>query len=343
MKELIDHSASAKVTSRFMAKGGELWLSNIAQRELLSGISERGASMRTTVRGFSMFPFIRDLDVVIISPMNGRPPVVGDVVAFTRPENGRLTIHRVIANLGTGWLVKGDNCDEADGVVTQDHILGKVIAVERNGRNVRLGLGAESVWVAALNRGHSLNRLQRLFRLPRRTAAFALRKLQTLSVYRGLARSLAKPVSISIARHEDMETVQQRLNPSGPYRLQPPNPNVTNWVAKKGLKIVGFVQLVFHPESHFPWVGHWLFSLHVWGLYRGMGIGEALTRRVIEKAAERNGSELFLLVFQDNDRAIRLYRKLGFAPFTIPSLEPMLASEKQKLGRRRIVLRRPIM
>jgi hypothetical protein len=92
---------------------------------------------------------------------------------------------------------------------------------------------------------------------------------------------LAPPVVIAEADDGDLEAVHRRLNPFMPYRQKPPNPDVTNWVARCGDRIVGFVKYVYHPETHFPWVGHWLFSLHDRGMFRGLGIGEVLTERVI--------------------------------------------------------------
>ena len=139
-----------------------------------------------------------------------------------------------------------------------------------------------------------------------------------------------------------MERVHRHLNPYAPYQSQPPNPDVTNWVARCGVKISGFVQLVYHPEAHFPWVGHWLFSLTVWGRYRGLGIGEKLTRRVIKQARDQGAQDLLLAVFEDNKRAIGLYEKLGFEHVTVPALEPLFKEEKQNSGRRRIVMHKPL-
>ncbi|MEW5817733.1 MAG: GNAT family N-acetyltransferase, partial [Spirochaetota bacterium] len=155
-------------------------------------------------------------------------------------------------------------------------------------------------------------------------------------------RRLALPVETAEAGARNLATVHRKLNPFAPYRRQPQDPNVTNWVSRRRAKVIGFVQLVYHPETHFPWVGHWLFSLHVWGPYRGLGVGETLTRRVIEQAGNRGAADLFLAVFEDNARAIRLYRKLGFFPITLPALEPGFAAEKKQSGRRRIVMRKPL-
>jgi len=141
----------------YVTYGGELSLSSSGQLELLRGMEERGVPLRFMVSGYSMRPFIRDQDVLTVAPLGNREPHRGDVVAFTRPEIGKLVIHRVIAKRGSGWLLRGDNCLEADGVVVLENILGRVVRTERGGREVRLGLkaGAGKKLIALLS-GHNL-------------------------------------------------------------------------------------------------------------------------------------------------------------------------------------------
>lgn len=321
-----------------MSQGGELHLSNLGQRELLRGMMERGVPLRTTVRGFSMHPFIRDQDVLTIAPLKNHRLCIGDIVAFIQPDTGRMAVHRVIAKKSDRWVMRGDNCPEADGAVVKDDIIGHVIHIERNGRNIRLGVIIAQHWIARLNRGEGLVKLKKLWNLPRRGAHFFLRNLQSLAHYRQFARWLALRVVISVAEEGDMEEVHMLLNPSTPYRHSPPNPNVINWIAWRKQKVIGFVQLVNHPPAHHPWTGAWLFSLHVHPPYRAFGIGDRLTLNVIEKAKAQGASELLLAVYQDNIRAVRLYEKLGFCKIILPALEPSLQMEEEKTGRRRIVM-----
>ena len=128
--------------------------------------------------------------------MNGSTPHVGEVVAFILPDTGRLAIHRIIRRLGHGWLMRGDNCPEPDGVIRDENVIGRVIRVERQGHPVRLGLGMGGPWIAALNRGTGLARLKRLWTSPRRTASFILQCAQTLPMYRALGRRLAPDLAI---------------------------------------------------------------------------------------------------------------------------------------------------
>ena len=323
----------------FVARGGELQLSNLGQLALLQAVSGRGAALRTTVRGYSMMPFIRDEDVVTVAPMNGTPPRVGEVVAFTNPDGGRLAIHRVVAQAGTGWVIRGDNCPEPDGVAGSEHILGRVVRVERSGRRVRFGTGFAGTVIAALSRSELLGRANALLRLPRRGAGFALRQAQGLPVYRRLVKSVAPAFQIAVATERDLELVHRQHNPFVPYRRSAPDPQVTNWVATLGTRIVGFVQIASRPEEGSGWGGHWLFSLSVQPRFRGLGIAQALTRQVVERSVADGAPDIRLAVFEDNTRAIALYAKLGFERITVAALEPAFQQEKAQTGRRRIVMR----
>lgn len=109
--------ADPPVASAFSAPGGELRLSNQGQLELLRGMRERGASLRTPVRGWSMTPFIRDGDVVTIAPIRAVGARLGEVLAIELAQGSLLVIHRVVRRADRGWLLRGDNATALDGVV----------------------------------------------------------------------------------------------------------------------------------------------------------------------------------------------------------------------------------
>jgi ribosomal protein S18 acetylase RimI-like enzyme len=169
-----------------------------------------------------------------------------------------------------------------------------------------------------------------------------LRRSQSCGLYRRLAACVRPEFVIREASPADMAVVEAHFNPGSVSPMQEPSPDVTNFIACRKDKIIGFVQLVRHEEDALPGSGHWLFSLYVWPLYRGMGIGEALNRRVMELARMENARELSLLVYEDNRAAFCMYEKLGFARVIIPELEKMLEEEKISSGRRRVVLRREL-
>ena len=326
--------------SPFIHVGGSISLKNLAQRDLLMSVVARGVPFRFRAMGMSMWPFIRGGDILTVSPLADVPIHLGDVVAIMHPGSDRLAIHRVVTHVSDGWLVRGDNNPEADGLVTRERVIGRVIRVERDGREIHFSLGAEASVIAWLVRHNVLLHAKALYLFVRRMAGAILRRVQHLALYRTLARRFPLHLSIIEASEEDEGKVHAHFNPGMVIPRRSPDMNVTNYVVKRGAKIVGFVQLVRHPEAHFPWVGHWLFALEVWLRYRGFGIGEMLTRRVIEQTEAESASELLLVVSEDNHPAINLYCKLGFEHVVLSGLGPKLEEEARQTGRRRVAMQK---
>src|SRR5271165_820328 len=92
----------------------------------------RGANIRFRANGLSMRPNILNEDAVTIAPVEQESLRRGDV-ALTCGKDG-FRVHRVAgADKATGSLVtRADAGQEND--ATTDRVLGKVIAIERNGR-----------------------------------------------------------------------------------------------------------------------------------------------------------------------------------------------------------------
>ena len=118
---------------------------------MLKDVLARGVPFRFEARGYSMTPFIRDSDVVTISPLRGRRARFGEVVAYAGPTEG-LIVHRVIARRPGFYEIRADNSYAADGVVPVAGVFGAVSRVERRGHRVRLGLGPERALVGGLVR-----------------------------------------------------------------------------------------------------------------------------------------------------------------------------------------------
>jgi hypothetical protein len=135
------------------AEDGELSLPRDALIDLMRAVLDKGTTFQFHARGWSMAPFIRDRDVVCVSPLALQEPSVGQVVAFVRAASGQLLVHRVIAAGPDGYRIQGDNTPGmADAAVARQTILGCVTRVTRNGREVRLGLGPERRLIAAFSR-----------------------------------------------------------------------------------------------------------------------------------------------------------------------------------------------
>jgi signal peptidase I len=127
---------------------------------LLRDILRKGVDCRFQAQGYSMSPFIKNGDIITISPLL-LSPRIGDVVAFVNPETTRLLIHRIIVKKGCSYLMKGDNISEADGFIQEADILGIVTRIERNGKKVFIGLGPERFFMAFLTRCNVLSKFKR--------------------------------------------------------------------------------------------------------------------------------------------------------------------------------------
>jgi signal peptidase len=137
----------------FAAQAGELSLSGEALLELMRAVLSRGVPFRFRARGWSMAPFIRDGDVITVTPVPHGLPRIGQVVAFVTPGEERLVVHRMVGRRGGALLIQGDSAPHgADGIIPGENILGRVTRVERNGRDVWLGLGPERIAIAWLSR-----------------------------------------------------------------------------------------------------------------------------------------------------------------------------------------------
>jgi signal peptidase I len=127
-------------------------LSGLALMELARAVLGRGIPFRFQARGFSMTPFVRDGDVITISPLHKGQVRIGEIVAFVRPGERRLVVHRVVVKRSTVFLIQGDGDPHyTDENISIDDLLGRVTRVERNSKNIWLGLGAERIFIAWLS------------------------------------------------------------------------------------------------------------------------------------------------------------------------------------------------
>jgi signal peptidase I len=142
-----------------------LSLSGSALLELLQAVLEKEVPFRFRAKGLSMSPFIKDGDVVTVSPMSHATPRLGDVLAHIDPRTQKLVVHRVVGEEQDFVRLKGDNNVEAGDRVFEKDILGCVKKVERNGQQVFLGLGPERRIISFLSRKMLLPTLLSIYRL----------------------------------------------------------------------------------------------------------------------------------------------------------------------------------
>jgi GNAT superfamily N-acetyltransferase len=267
-----------------------------------------------------MHPFIRDRDVVTVHPAAKGFPRIGAVAAVRLPGSGHLVLHRIVAKNHEGWLVKGDNCSDADGIVPELAMLGEVRKVERGGKRVGAALGAAGVVVARLNRGRTLNLVRYALSLPKRFASIALSGilgfLQSIPAYRRIGRLCARSIELKPADESLLERIHDRADPWHPYKHRPRPDHVEDWVAMSGERIVGFAR--FSPEcgsggDRDGAIGRGCIpSLYVYPWYRGLGVGGKLVARLAQSAKAQGCGELRVLVAAGDSSGIALCMKYGF-------------------------------
>ena len=98
---------------------------------------QNGVQHRIPIVGTSMYPFIREGDHILITH-DCSTVCLGDIVVFWRKE--ALFAHRVVKILKTGaefaCITKGDNTSQCDLPVNSHEIMGRVIAISRESRQI---------------------------------------------------------------------------------------------------------------------------------------------------------------------------------------------------------------
>ncbi len=324
--------------------------------KLSAEILAQGGSFSFEARGWSMFPFIQDGDILTVQPTKADDLNVGDV-AFYRAAEERLVAHRVVGREARDGQVvlamRGDATPSPDEWVQAEQVLGRVVSVQWGKKVIRLDQGfwrlAALLWINL----HPLRHLLfRLARMGRRIASWLLRRLQGSKFYRALARKLiCKQVRYRLATVEDAsdlsrlhgyERFPELGEPVGAFARQIDSLEDCGYtlIASVGEGIAGAVVVRRFPENADLYPEWWLFNLLVRMRYRGAGIGEGLLRMAMGKAAEEGGATMNLLVFEQNRTAINLYRKMGFRQISIPKLDSQLEKEVRRGQRRRIIMSR---
>ena len=87
-------------------------------------------------RGISMNPLMRSGDILLVVPSESQTIHPGDVVLYVDPNRGQV-VHRVVAVNSQGVITKGDNMPDVDDrILAPQEILGRVTAIQRQGRTL---------------------------------------------------------------------------------------------------------------------------------------------------------------------------------------------------------------
>jgi len=161
-------SATELVSSTSMEEATQVTERTVDSEELAGLIRaavQEGNTISFNAPGSSMIPFVQSGDKVFIAPVAKAAIRRGDVLAFVRPNDHRLLIHRVIRIDGGEFFMKGDNVPgEGDGWISFSDVLGRVAHVEQNGKDRDFGLGSGRLLIAQFSRWKILVRLLNFLR-----------------------------------------------------------------------------------------------------------------------------------------------------------------------------------
>lgn len=140
----------------------EFVLTGKALQRLLTSIirDDSGYRVRVRGRGFSMIPFIKNNDAVVLKPVNSlRGIKFGDIVAVSNREKTRAVIHRVIRSRNGRYQTKGDGNAIPDPWCTVDDIIGTVDNIEKTGWIPYTGSRWQNILIAIASRTGIFTRL----------------------------------------------------------------------------------------------------------------------------------------------------------------------------------------
>jgi hypothetical protein len=154
-----------------------------AAREAWRAAGETGP-VRLTVTSDSMQPLLRVGDGVVVQPIDPQALQPGGVIVVQR--GGDWITHRLVAVDERGWHTHGDNTRYGDEAASAARIMGRVIAIERNGQTIDL---LQPRWRAIDRR---INRVQRV-QLRVLAAARTIGGTRSPGIRRGLAALINWP------------------------------------------------------------------------------------------------------------------------------------------------------
>ena len=113
--------------------------------EMAKDILSRGDTLRCRASGSSMYPFIRDGDLITVEPVAASQIRYADIIFFQSDE-GRVVVHRVVKirrGEGTTCMVtRGDTMRRTDGCLDGRSLLGRITTIEKGGRVLPVARGA---------------------------------------------------------------------------------------------------------------------------------------------------------------------------------------------------------
>jgi signal peptidase I len=290
--------------------------------ELSEEVLNREHYLRFRMRGVSMFPSLKDDDIITIKRVDTSDIRPGDIIFFAPPFYKGIThrvIKRTIVDGKSAFITKGDLCPFFDGYVYPEHILGRLVAVERNGECIKLDKKASALqaflYANILCFQPQLFTILRKFKnyIRHRLLGEILHRAQNLKAYHYIINIVVKKEKIiyrvatqddalSLARFHRAYYWPAKLKLLVKYfqwHLAEFSKNCGYCLlAQKADKIIGSVTVKRSSgdgANSFDWAIH---SLFISWRYRGIGIEKKLIALVTEKAKEQGADKVDITHFE---------------------------------------------
>jgi GNAT superfamily N-acetyltransferase len=264
--------------------------------DIAVSVLSQGGSISFIASGASMLPTLRDGDLLRVERIEPGSISAGDIILHSTGMVG-AAVHRVRSVDGDVIRMACDSRPWSTYTIGWHSVLGIVTAAEREGRDLCLG-GSAATGISI-----RVSFLIRALRSP----AVRLAGIATGAVTRFKpVRRLYSGVMGRIVEYQFLPWSDKK-----DYAGDGMTSDLV--LARLAGRTVGSAELVRFPPGT-PYSRFlWLFSMRVSRPFRGAGIGRRLTRMIVERASETSDRDLCLAVLKDNDRAIGLYRSMGFS------------------------------
>lgn len=109
-------------------------MQNFHLNSISKKLLDEGYSVKLTVGGISMFPYLLSQEQVKVEPVKNRKIQVGDILVFQFDD--KWVAHRLIKIKENHYITKGDFCIKKDTPLLREEIIGKISAVYRKNKEV---------------------------------------------------------------------------------------------------------------------------------------------------------------------------------------------------------------
>ena len=109
-------------------------LRDAVKRNLVADVARSFGQVRLKVTGTSMLPSVFPGDIVTVSRCSAADLIPGQIVLCFRDE--ALVVHRLTSVSGNRFITRGDSLCHNDRPFREDEILGRVVCIYRDGREV---------------------------------------------------------------------------------------------------------------------------------------------------------------------------------------------------------------